>query len=311
MANIFYDSKHDDFVRRQNLYDGAIYVYSPTSVARELCEFTQEFCKKHFAPHFPPNAHEGFEVDQYVEVLKKLKPAYIHHEKCKQLLSRFLVDLGCDANDTYFDVPRLRTACPHDYLTSGMAYAFKPHRDSWYSTPMCQLNWWMPIFRATEDNCMAFHLKYWEKPVRNSSSGFNYQEWNEHGRKQAHSQGKKDTRIQSEAIEEIDLDPQIRIVCEPGSIIVFSAAQLHSTVPNSTQETRISIDFRTVNLIDMKSKQGAPNYDGESTGTTAGDYLRCSQFTKLPMELIDEYKNILPAPAFPNNFQPANQGAKQ
>ena len=299
-TNLFFDSKHSDSVRRENLYRGAIYVYSPTKAGAELCEFAREFCEGKFQPHHPPKAHEFIEVDQYVDILKTLKPEFIHHPNCKRLLPQLLKELNCDDQETFFDVPRIRTACPADYLSSGMAYAFKPHRDSWYSTPMCQLNWWLPVYPVTEDNCMTFHLNYWDRPLRNSSAGFNYQDWNQVGRKQAHKQGKNDNRVQSEAVEKVELDPQIRIVAEPGSVIVFSAAHLHSTVPNSTDLTRISIDFRTVNLSDLKTNHGAPNYDGESTGTTTGDYLRCSDQSHLPQEIISQYRELKPAPLFPN-----------
>ncbi|MEM9410306.1 MAG: hypothetical protein AAGA30_04285 [Planctomycetota bacterium] len=302
MTNLFFDSKHNDSTRRENLYRGAIYVFSPTKFGAELCEFARNFCKEKFHPHHPPLAHQSIEVDDYVGILKQLKPEFIHHPRCKELLSGLLAELGCGGDDTYFDVPRIRTACPAEYLSSGMAYAFKPHRDSWYSTPMCQLNWWLPVFPVTEDNCMTFHLNYWNRPLRNSSAGFNYQDWNQVGRKQAHRQGKKDRRVQSEALEDVELNPQIRIVAEPGSVIVFSAAHLHSTVPNSTDLTRISIDFRTVNLVDLKNSHGAPNYDGESTGTTTGDYLRCDDHSHLPEDVIANYRDLKPAPLYPNEF---------
>ena len=69
----------------------------------------------------------------------------------------------------------MRTAFPGDYLKSGIAYAFHPHRDTWYSAPFCQINWWMPVYEVTADNCMALHPHYFEPPIKNGSSGYNYQ----------------------------------------------------------------------------------------------------------------------------------------
>jgi hypothetical protein len=65
-------------------------------------------------------------------------------------------------------------------------------------------------------------------------------------------------------------------------VIVFSAAQLHSTVPNSSGQTRFSIDFRTVHLDDVVNKAGAANIDSYCTGSTMGDYLRCADRSPLP-----------------------------
>jgi hypothetical protein len=75
-----------------------------------------------------------------------------------------------------------------------------------------------------------------------------------------------------------------------GGILIFSAAQLHSTVPNTTKRTRFSIDFRTVNIDDLVDGLGAPNVDSECTGTTLGDYVRASDLEPLPDELIERYR---------------------
>ena len=71
--------------------------------------------------------------------------------------------------------------------------------------------------------------------------------------------------------------------------LVFSAAQLHSTVPNTTSRTRFSIDFRTANLDDLIEGVGAPNIDSECTGTTLRDFLRASDLEPLPEEIIEQY----------------------
>src|SRR3989442_1366509 len=62
-------------------------------------------------------------------------------------------------------------------------------------------------------------------------------------------------------LEELELDPQIRLVVPPGGIILFSAAQMHSTVPNTSGRARYSIDFRTVNLADLRAGLAAPDFD--------------------------------------------------
>lgn len=294
MIDIHFDSPHDDQTRRKNLYAGAVYVFSPTESGRALCDFAAEFCLEKFGVH-PPVAQHQLAVDDYVEILKTLKPEFIHHPECKRLIPTLLRELGCDG-ETYFDVPRIRTACAGDYLSSGLAYAFKPHRDTWYSTPMCQLNWWLPVFPVHPENGMEFHFQYWRQPVKNSSAGFNYQDWNQTGRQQAHQQGTVDKRVQSEALEELDTTQGTRLVCEPGGVILFSAAHLHSTVQNTTDETRISIDFRTVHQQDLHD--GASNVDSESTGTTMMDYLNCDSLENFSQELIEDFRNQKPQPMF-------------
>jgi hypothetical protein len=71
--------------------------------------------------------------------------------------------------------------------------------------------------------------------------------------------------------------------------MMFSAAQLHSTVPNTSARTRFSIDFRTVHLGDVVARTGARNIDSACTGTTMGDYLRGSDLSHIPADLIGLY----------------------
>jgi hypothetical protein len=287
--NIHVDSKITDDARRRELYRGSIFVYAPSPSALKLCQLAQGLVEEAFHPLDPVTLHETIPVEQCAETLAMLKPKFIHHPKSKEYIQSMLVELGCDLEKTYFDVPRMRTAFPGDYLKSGIAYAFHPHRDTWYSAPFCQINWWMPVYPLSSDNCMALHPHYWDHPVKNGSSQYNYQEWNRQSRHNAAQHIKTDTRVQPKPEEPVELDPQMRLVCDVGGVFLFSAAHLHSTVPNTTRQTRYSIDFRTVHLDDVWSRTGAPNIDSACTGTTMGDYLRGTDFTHLPEEPVALY----------------------
>ena len=137
---------------------------------------------------------------------------------------------------------------------------------------------------------MAFHPRYFDEAIKNSSSGYDYDEWNRTGRQQAAKQIKKETRKQPQAEEELELEPDLRIVTQVGGFYVFSAAQLHSTVPNTTDKTRFRIDFPTVNVDDLWEGRSARNVDAECTGTTLGDFVRATDLEPLPSELIERYR---------------------
>lgn len=296
MTALYVNASHGDDQRRARLYEGQLYLYAARESTKALCQFAGELCRQAFAPLHPTEAQHSMKVEDFVRVAADVKPRFIHHPESKRLIRAVLDDLNCDLQRTYFDVPRLRTACAGDYLTSGIAYAFKPHRDTWYSPPLCQLNWWLPVFPIEAENCMAFHTQYWNRPVRNSSEEFNYQDWQVSGRQQAANQVQRDTRRQSEALEAVELEPDLRVVAEPGGLLVFSAAHLHSTVPNTTTHTRFSIDFRTVHLDDLRYERGAPNCDSRSSGTTIRDYLRATDCKPLPCDVIEHYERVT-APA--------------
>ena len=147
--NIFVDSTMSDDSRRRALYGGSIFVHSPTENTLRLCRLAQELIEEAFHPFDPLRVSESLPAENCAEILAALKPKFIHHPKSKELVAEMLRESGCDLATTYFDVPRMRTAFPGDYLKSGVAYAFHPHRDTWYSAPFCQINWWMPVYPLT------------------------------------------------------------------------------------------------------------------------------------------------------------------
>lgn len=289
--NIFVDSNMNDEARRQELYRGSIFVYSPSATALRFCRLAQELIEEAFRPLDPLKVQESLPAEKCAEILAVLKPKFIHHPRSAEYIQGMLREAGCDLQRTYFDVPRMRTAFPGNYLKSGIAYAFHPHRDTWYSAPLCQINWWMPIYDLNSENCMALHPHYFDRAIKNGSSQYNYQKWNLESRYNAAKHVQTDTRVQPHAEEPIELDPQIRMVCPVGGAYVFSAAQLHSTVPNTSKVTRYSIDFRTVHLDDVLGQVGASNIDSACTGTTMGDYLLGTDFAHLPDETIALYRD--------------------
>jgi len=294
MHSIYFDANISDDERRAKLYEGDLFVYSPRPSTQALIDFAAQLAREAFAPLDPELAQFDMPVEEYAALLADLKPRFIHHPESKRLIQEMLVDLGCDPEQVYFDVPRMRSSTSNDYLTTGIAFAFHPHRDTWYSAPQCQLNWWLPIFPISEDNGLAFHPKYFHHPVRNSSRVYNYAEWNATSRTIAASQIGTDTRVQPKPEEEVELVPQLRPICDPGGIILFSGAQLHSSVPNTSGRTRFSIDLRTVHRGDAEARRGAKNIDSACTGTTMGDYLRVTDLEHLPADLIAAYDTPRP-----------------
>jgi hypothetical protein len=290
MPCLHLDSPLHDEARRAALYRGDLFLYAARRAARELCGFARGMLEEAFRPHPPEEAQHHLPVRRYAEILAALKPAFIHHPESKRHLQALLADLGCDPDETHFDVPRLRSSTSDGYLTTGIAYAFHPHRDTWYSAPLCQLNWWFPLYPLTPANGMAFHPRYWSRPVKNGSRHYDYAEWNRSNRFEAAKHIGVDTRVQPRPEEELDLSDDLRIVCGAGDLVVFSAAQLHSSVENTSGRTRFSIDFRTVQMADVRAGRGAPNVDSECTGTTMRDYLRLRDLAHVPAEWVRRYE---------------------
>jgi len=285
---IHFDKRLSDDERRQALYRGDIFVYSPIEPTKKLCVLGRTMLREAFAPLDPQKVDRHLSMEETASILAKLKPAFIHHPACKPLIAEIVKAVGGNPSKVYFDVPRLRSAYPLHYLTSGIAYAFHPHRDTWYSAPMCQINWWIPIFDITPRNCMAFYPRYFSHTVHNSSETYNYQKWNELGRTDAASHVRSDSREQPKPKQKIE-GQGTHLICPPAGMILFSAAHLHETVPNTSGIARYSIDFRTVHLDDVLAHNGARNLDSRCTGTTMRDYLRCMDLQHIPETAAQSY----------------------
>ncbi len=206
LNTIYFDDQVSDDSRREQLFSGQLFVYSPTPGSLKLIEFARKLIRDAFGSLDPLTAQRHMPVEQYAAVLAELKPKFIHHPESKKFIPEILKDLGCNLSKTYFDVPRMRTATSDDYLTTGIAYAFHPHRDTWYSAPPCQVNFWIPIYEIESGRSMAFHPHYWSHPVRNSSENYNYGEWNKTSRANAAQHIKTDTRVQPKAVEPVELE---------------------------------------------------------------------------------------------------------
>lgn len=288
MSSVFFDPKLSDSDRRSRLYAGDIFILSASDGTKALIDLAQQMLEKAFAPHDPRTIHRHMTPEAVAEVLGKLKPTFIHHPECKKIIPQIMKEHGVELDKLFFDVPRLRSAYPSHFLSSGIAYAFHPHRDTWYSAPMCQLNWWIPIYPLDPENAMGFYPRYFSEPVKNNSEIYNYYEWNTKSRTNAAQHVKSDQREQPKAQQELQ-PVTVRYLPPPGGVIVFAGAQLHETVPNTTDMARYSIDFRTVHLDDVIGRRGAANVDSRCTGTTMRDYLKGSDLSHLPAEAIALY----------------------
>lgn len=277
--------KHNDVERREALFTGDLLLYSNRPALAALCDHARTHIDESLGPD-PETAQFRLDVTDFVAKAGPLKSRFTNDRVTKELVRAILDEFGCDLGETYFDVPRLRVVTSDGYLTAGVGYAYKAHRDTWYSSPSCQVNWWAPVFALTEERSLAFYPRVWDRPVPNSSADFDYDEWCRVGRAQAGSQVKADTRKHPLPLEALDPSDELRVTIGAAEMVLFAGAHLHATVPNSSGLTRFSFDFRTVNEQDLRAGAGAPNVDGSARGTTLGDFLRASDFAPIPAEWV-------------------------
>ena len=288
IGDIFLNPLIDDENRRNTLMEGALIINTVEPSSKKLADYAKSMVCEAFG-HDPEKAQYSLDVENFVSIAASLKSSFTNSEKTVELIREVLKDKGCDLDATYFDVPRLRIVTHGGYLSAGVGYAYKAHRDTWYSSPDCQLNWWMPVYDLTPARGMAIYPQWWNKAFANSSEDFDYAEWCAIGRGQAVSQISNDSRKHPVPLQSMDGEEEVRIGLNSGDILFFSAAHLHATVPNNTGVIRYSMDFRTVHLNDLESGKGVLNVDNKAKGTTLTDFRRASDLSFLPKKYINRY----------------------
>ena len=116
MGSILIDPEMTDAERREVLYDGTILSVTPRRSTAALCDLAWEMICDAFGSIDPLEAQDVLPVEEFARVIGPMKTAFTHEPRSKQLITAMLVDLGCESDQTYFDIPRLRVV---SHATSG------------------------------------------------------------------------------------------------------------------------------------------------------------------------------------------------
>jgi hypothetical protein len=294
-VSVLVDPDLTDDGLRQAIYDGKLLVLTRLQAVRDLVDYTRDQLTELFSPHDPEHAHEHIEPAEMAKLLGAWKPRWIHSERSKQLVCDIITQAGLPAEFTHYDVPKPRTSFPVGHLTTGVAYAFPWHRDSWYSAPFQQLNWWLPIFPVREDNSMAFDQMGFGRAVPNTSATFDYYR-NNAQRLSSAASVKQEQQARPGAIDHAP-EQELIVLPSPGSVLLFAGAQLHKSIPNTSGLARYSVDFRTVDVRDLLSGRGAPVVDAYSTGTAVRDFTNIKDGSSFDEETVTRLFGAPPADA--------------
>ena len=294
---------------RSAIFDGHLVLLTRLRSVSALVAHTRAGLTELFAPHDPQHVHEHIEPAEMAKILGEWKPRWIHAERSRELVRAIIAEAGFDPGHTYYDVPKPRTSFPSGHLTTGIAFAFPWHRDVWYSAPAQQINWWLPVFPVRETNAMGFDLASFARAVPNTSAEFDYYRNNAQRFGTAKSVG-KEVQARPAAIEHtpgVDVIP----LPAPGEVLLFSGAQLHTSIPNTSGLARYSVDFRVVDARDLGAGRGAPLVDAYCTGTAIRDFVRIADESKFDEHLVRSLYGEPPEDAMlvfgaPGKDEPAN-----
>jgi len=240
---------------RQSIYKGDIYKLPSSEMSLALAQDIYQSIEDIFGNDMH-NLHKLGDHEVSLEKLDVLKNALKEDSKYGYAVHALMMEKGFKPSENLDDYMRLRANVPGGYKNEAAKVAYAAHRDTWYANPQSQMNWWIALHDILPEQGFIFYPSYFNKPVKNNSSEFKYEEWIEGGYPEA-----------QEALEN-----PVKFFCKAGEIVLFSAAHLHQTSAHNNEHVRYSVDFRTVHIRDQEQGLGAPNADNGSAPKAMDDY---------------------------------------
>jgi hypothetical protein len=142
---------------------------------------------------------------------------------------------------------------------------------------------------------MSFDLASFDRAVPNSSDTFDYYDNND-SRLTTAAQVTKERQARPGALDHRP-DQELIILPAPGEVLLFSGAQLHASIPNTSGRARFSVDFRTVDVSDLMAGRGAPLADVHCTGTAIRDFINVADESSFDEETVVKLFGAPPAEA--------------
>lgn len=258
---------------RRYLYDGATYILKKPGGLDTLNDMLRREIADMLPGCDPEYAHYSYAHEDLVARADHLKDRVRRSSAIYSAFADVLIQLGLDPEHTALDCVALRVQLPA-HIDTGQTLS--PHRDTWGSNIMSQINWWAPVLPVTPEKTLLLYPAYFRHPVANTSDGWDYKKLKD----LPPDQKKQDSNLLPIAGDSIPLDEGIAIAPDLGDMYAFSGAQLHASVPNTSDTTRYSLEARTFDIADERAGRGAPNIDGAPVRTAYGWFKRLSDNEK-------------------------------
>lgn len=272
------------------VFSGRILCFEGLAPVRDLVTAARRCAEAAFPDVDPVSAHQSFSKEEYATRHDEMRRSFLKDKEANEAVEEALAAAGVDQHVSYRDALVLRVSPPD---TAGFSRGFgtvPPHRDSWGSGVLSQINWWLPVYPVTRDRTLAILPAHWTKKIENDSDGW---DWRRAGKEPG-------VPLLPTVSAEPDRSGEIRLVVEPGTLVAFSAAHLHASVANTTDHARFSCEIRTISLDDERAGRGAPNIDGGAVNPAFSWFHRLGNGEKLSASLagtaetpdcINELKN--------------------
>ena len=214
-----------------------------------------------FATDDPPGAESSMPASAFRRLAIRARARVADDPVIRREWRNVLTTVGYGPDSTWLDRVRLRIVPSRNDIDHRRLSPLPPHRDTWASRIMAQVNWWMPLYPLSETGTMLMWSDAFRNPVANDSAAWDFEEFKRVGR----GYPLLPTATYPET-------PGTPVLIEPDDLLGFSAAHLHAGRRDASGRTRFGIDSRTVWEPDRRAGRCAPDVDG-SPGTEMWEWF--------------------------------------
>ena len=243
------------------LFDGAVVVFRELPAVRRLSEMARAILSGVFGTDDPPVAESSLAASDYRRLAIRARNRVVDDPAIHREWRNVLLAVGYDPASTWLDRIRLRVVSSRSDIDHRRLSPLPPHRDTWASRIMAQVNWWLPLYPLRETGTMLMWPSAFRRAVANGSAEWDFEQFKRNGRGYP--------LLPTAAYPET---PGTPILIEPGELLGFSAAHLHAGSRDASGCTRFGIDSRTVWEPDRRAGRCARDVDG-SPGTEMWEWF--------------------------------------
>lgn len=234
------------------LFDGLVVVFEGLGPMRRLVDRGRTILCEIFGTDDPPGAESRLSAKAFRGLALRARTEVAGDRVVRQQWGAVLAAVGYASSETWRDRIRLRVVPSRRDIDHARLAPLAPHRDTWGSRIMAQVNWWLPLYPLQEAATMVVWPEALREAVANNSGCWNIDEFKRSG-------GRYPLAPVATSQPDTDGTP---VLIEPGVLIGFSGAHLHAGIHDHSGRTRFGIDSRSVWEPDRRAGRGAPNVDG-------------------------------------------------
>lgn len=255
----------------EKLFGGGIVIFREMAGLEALMAHARACCAGAFGPDVLETGRLEFSKADLLARAGAANQTFSAEGKAQALFAAFFREAGLPVAQLYADQHRLRTSPSGTNYLSDRVRHVPPHRDSWGSGFLSQLNWWGPLHDIEDQQNLTIYPRYWDTPIRNDSADWDFETLLANRR----GTGPKGYPTLPTAQEPPNDSAAFALPVRAGDLACFSAAHLHASAENRSGRARFNIETRTVNLDDLAAGRQAPNIDSPVKAPVARWFSHC------------------------------------